>query len=57
MMSLNVLEYDKVESWYLTSHFLGHTDADAVRNKFESVYGDLNYERLPQLSMDVSDVN
>ena len=48
---------DKVESRYFTSYILGHTDAEAVHDKFESVCGDLAYERLAQLSMDGPNVN
>lgn len=48
---------DKVESRYFTSYFLGHADAEAVHDKFESVCGDLGYEKLVQLSMDGPNVN
>ena len=48
---------DKVELRYFTSYFLGHADAEAVPDKFESVCGDLGYEKLAQLSMDGSNVN
>ena len=48
---------DKVESWYFTSYFLGHADAEAVHDKFESVCADLAYEKLAQLSMDGPNVN
>ena len=48
---------DKVESWYFTSYFLGHADAEVVHDKFESVSGDLGYEKLVQLSMDGPYVN
>ena len=48
---------DKVESRYFTSYFLGHADAEAVHDKFESVCGDLGYEKLAQLSMDGPNVN
>lgn len=48
---------DKVESRYFTSYFLGHADAEAVHDKFESVCADLAYEKLAQLSMDGPNVN
>lgn len=48
---------DKVESRYFTSYFLGHADAEAVHDKFESVCGDLSYEKLAQLSTDGPNVN
>ena len=32
---------EKVKSRCFTSYFLGHADAEAVRDKFESVCGDL----------------
>ena len=48
---------DKVESRHFTSYFLGHADAEAVHEKFESVCGDLGYEKLAQLSMDGPNVN
>ena len=48
---------DKVESRYFTSYFLGHADAEAVHDKFESVCADVGYEKLAQLSMDGPNVN
>ena len=48
---------DKVESRHFTSYFLGHADAEAVHDKFESVCGDLGYQKLAQLSMDGPNVN
>ena len=48
---------DKVESRYFTSYFLGHADAEAVHDKFESVCADLACEKLAQLSMDGPNVN
>ena len=48
---------DKVESRYFTSYFLGHADAEAVHDKFESVCADLAYEKFAQLSMDGPNVN
>ena len=48
---------DKVESRYFTSYFLCHADAEEVRDEFESVCGDLDYEKLAQLSMDGPNVN
>ena len=48
---------DKVESRHFTSYFLGHADAEAVHDKFDSVCGDLGYEKLAQLSMDGPSVN
>ena len=38
-------------------HFLEHGDAEAIHDKFESVFGDLGYEKLAQLSMDGPNVN
>ena len=48
---------DKVESQYFTLYFLGHADAEAVHDKVESVFGELGYEKLAQLSIDGPNVN
>ena len=36
---------------------MGNADTEAVQEKFESVFGDLDYEKLAQLSMDGPNVN
>ena len=48
---------DRVVSRYLTSEFLGHTQADDLKKKFEEALQDLDMKKMVQVSMDGPNVN
>ena len=48
---------DRVVSRYLTYEFLGHTQADDLKKKFEEALQDLDMKKMVQVSMDGPNVN
>ena len=55
-----VLRYfnkDRVTCRYLISGFLGHTHAENLKKKFKEGVKDLKKMKMPQVSMDVPNVN
>ena len=54
---VRIWNYDKVETRYYDSQFLGHASAEDMLEKFHSCKEDLSCRNLIQLSMDGPKVN